>query len=606
MKKLTLTLTALSISWVSYTIEMDKKAANFKAENWKHYELLADAIFQYESSCDSMALNRKEQAFGGFQIRQCKLTDYNNLTGSNYTLKDCYNLQLSRKIFLFFAKGKSLEMAAKRWNGSGPMTITYWNNVQKILYKKIIKHNRRKMNVHPKTQEAYMLLHNGILALARAEQQGICVDLPYIVKKLKHIERKKLVLESDFKETNFYKEWYVVFGEKININSPKQLSYMLYNVKKLKPKKLTPSGQGSTDEDSLKALEISDLKFFEDKSRYKKITDVLKGFQREQVDGVIHPFYNLHTVRTFRSSSDSPNWQNIPKRDEEMNNICRSAIYPRKGHQLLESDYGQLEVRISACYNKDPVLVNDILKGDMHRDMAVEIFQMDSFDENNKAHKKILRQAAKNGFVFPQFYGDYYKNNVESIFEWIKLKEGKFKKGSGVEIDKGITIADHLISKGIKTSDDFAEHLKSVENRFWNERFKVYTKWKEKWYSNYLETGYIDLLTGFRCKGVMSRNDVINYPVQGAAFHCLLWSFIQLDKISREEKWDTKLIGQIHDSIILDVHPKELDHVKKTIYQVSCVSLPQTWKWITIPLEIDADICPIDGNWTQKEKLSLV
>ena len=59
----------------------------------------------------------------------------------------------------------------------------------------------------------------------------------------------------------------------------------------------------------------------------------------------------------------------------------------------------------------------------------------------------------------------------------------------------------------------------------------------------------------------MGKNDVSNYPVQGSAFHCLLWPFIELDKISLKEKWDSRLIGQIHDAMLYDMNPDEREDV---------------------------------------------
>jgi DNA polymerase I-like protein with 3'-5' exonuclease and polymerase domains len=110
------------------------------------------------------------------------------------------------------------------------------------------------------------------------------------------------------------------------------------------------------------------------------------------------------------------------------------------------------------------------------------------------------------------------------------------------------------------------------------------------------------LLTGFRCSGVMSRNDAINYPVQGAAFHCLLWSFIQIDRRMLHQNWDTKIIGQIHDAIVLDVHPDELEMVIEVVEQITCRDLPEAWKWINVPLEVDVDIYPVDKSWADKIK----
>jgi hypothetical protein len=81
----------------------------------------------------SFAFNALENAVGAFQIRQCRIEHYNKLTGKNYTLDDMYDFNKAKEVFLHFAAGKSFEKAAKSWNGSGPMTETYWQKVQKHL-----------------------------------------------------------------------------------------------------------------------------------------------------------------------------------------------------------------------------------------------------------------------------------------------------------------------------------------------------------------------------------------------------------------------------------------------------------------------------------------
>ena len=97
----------------------------------------------------------------------------------------------------------------------------------------------------------------------------------------------------------------------------------------------------------------------------------------------------------------------------------------------------------------------------------------------------------------------------------------------------------------------------------------------------------------------------MNAPIQGAAFHCLLWSFIQVDRIQREENWDSRLFAQIHDEMLADTHPDELEHVARTIHRVTTVDLPNEWKWIIVPLEVEADLCPVDGSWNMKEAYKL-
>jgi len=105
------------------------------------------------------------------------------------------------------------------------------------------------------------------------------------------------------------------------------------------------------------------------------------------------------------------------------------------------------------------------------------------------------------------------------------------------------------------------------------------------------------MLTGFTCSGVMKKNEIFNYPIQGTAFHCLLLTFIMLDKVMREEKWDSRLIGQIHDSIVMDVHPDEKEHVESTAHRIVGEELPSKWKWINVPLEIEIDTYGVDQPW---------
>jgi hypothetical protein len=237
---------------------------------------------------------------------------------------------------------------------------------------------------------------------------------------------------------------------------------------------------------------------------------------------------------------------------------------------------------------------------DMHGDMAKEIFILPEF---NKKDHKTLRNATKNGFVFPQFYGDYYKNCAINIAcKWMGLPEGRWREGQGIEFgDKNIS--DHFISKGIRSIDAFTEHMKKIEDFFWNKRFKVYAQWKDKWWEQYQKDGYIDSLTDFRYSGVMNKKDVINYPIQGSSFHCLLWSLTRIDEIMLAEKWKTRIIGQIHDSIIFDVFPKEREHVLKTVKRVFVEELPAHWDWIIVPIEIEAEIADIDCPWADKAKI---
>lgn len=460
------------------------------------------------------------------------------------------------------------------------------------------------MELHPKTYEAYQLLHKGVLALARAEQQGIRVDTEYIIDQTERLTQRIEKLEATFRESAFSKEWERTVKSKVNLNSNAQLSRFLYGVKKYEPTKFTTSGKGATDEEALRQLNIPELNDILEARKLKKVRDTYLGaFLREQVDGYIHPFFNLNLVKTFRSSSDSPNFQNIPKRDKEAMQIVRQALYARPGHFLREADFSGIEVRIAAAYHKDKTMLKYLRDptSDMHGDLAKQLFIVEDFDKKIPEHYK-LRQAAKNSFIFPEFYGDYYKNCAYGLAcNWGKLSQGDWKKGQGIPMPDG-TLSDHMRANKIRNYTKFVEHVRVIEADFWGNRFAEYAAWKERWWTDYKENGYVDFLTGFRASGVMGKNDVINYPVQGAAFHCLLWSFIELDRIAKKEKWNTKLIGQIHDSIVFDVHPDEAEHVEETVHRVIGIQLPKAFTWINVPMEIEIEDYALDGNWATPVK----
>jgi len=104
-----------------------------KPEASNYYEPLAKVVSWYESKDDILALNITEQAVGPFQIRQIRVNDYNRRRNTDYKIEDFFDYDLSKEMFFYYARGKSYEMAAKNWNGSGLLTIKYWNNVKKFL-----------------------------------------------------------------------------------------------------------------------------------------------------------------------------------------------------------------------------------------------------------------------------------------------------------------------------------------------------------------------------------------------------------------------------------------------------------------------------------------
>lgn len=451
-------------------------------------------------------------------------------------------------------------------------------------------------------QKGYDLIHHGTLALSEASNNGMRVDLQYMQQMETQLETKIEHLKNKFTNSELGQKWQNKYAHNTNYQSSTQLGEMLYGELGLKPPKQTATGKGSTDEESLQQLNLPELNLLLRARKMQKIKDTyLANFQKEQTNGWLHPNFNLHTVITYRSSSANPNFQNIPKRDKQAMQITRRCIKARPGHQLLEVDFSKLEVSIAACYHKDPQMLKYLTsdKNDMHGDLAQQIFMLKEFDKHRPDHA-LLRNAAKNGFVFPQFYGDYYANNAESLRQWCKLPTKRWKKGQGEPLNDA-HVSDHMIANGISSMMQFTEHLKKIEHDFWHNRFREYGRWKKRFIKEYQKNGYIEMFTGFRCRGEMRQNAVINYPVQGAAFHCLLWTFIEVNKALKKHNYSTRLIGQIHDAIVLDAHPDELIEAARLIKKIALVQLPATWQWINVPLQIEAELCPVDGSWADKQ-----
>ena len=448
--------------------------------------------------------------------------------------------------------------------------------------------------------DAYTLFHHGSLALQRAEQAGLRVDIEYCERMNKELTEEISKLKAKFEKSELWALWSKKYMGKAKLESNPQLETILYKDLAITPPTKTKKGRGSTTEATLQKIDVPGLDLILEMRKLRKIRDTyLAAFVREAVNGYIHPFYSLHSVRTYRSSSDSPNFQNIPKRDKKALEICRRAIYPRPGNRLMEVDYSGIEVRVAACITGDKKLAQDVIDGDMHKDMAIELYKLPDLDKRHPGDAR-LRQGAKNGFVFPQFYGDYYKNNVPILMEWaenVKLKSGE----TAYEHMKDVGLIRMSKSGNVTSVDPFLKHVQVVEKRFWSERYKAYGKWKESAWKSFQRTGLIKFPTGFEATGDLSPNEVNNTPIQGSAFHCLLWSLIHLDRIMMKERWKTRIVGQIHDAILLDVNPYELEHVAKTVKEVMVDRLTEAWDWITVPLEVEAEVFPVDGCWIEGE-----
>jgi len=436
-------------------------------------------------------------------------------------------------------------------------------------------------------ERAYQLLHDGALAFAQAERTGIRIDVSYVEKQIKRLEKKEENISKRIFETKSGRVWRQKYGATAKIGSGEQLREVL-------AKSLGIRETGSMDKQVLATLKNPFVNMVLKYRKYRKArTTYLQNLISETTNGILHPFFNLHIVPTYRSSSNKPNFQNIPIRDPWVAKIVRRAFIPREGNRLVEADYSAIEVRIAACYHKDPRMLRYLKNGhDLHKEMAIECYDC----KRNEVSKE-MRYCAKNRFVFPIFYGSFYKKIAPAL--WDSIEEFDLK------LVDGTPLMSHLKKRGMGSYSDFEDHIENVEHLFWTSKFKRYHAWKKEWYKAYLKQGYFDLKTGFRCGGFMGRNEVINYPIQGAAFHCLLWTFIEVQKEIRQRKMKTKLIGQIHDSILADVPENEFDDYLELISRVGSKKIREAWKWIILPLEMEIEACEVGESWFDKKEVKV-
>jgi len=461
------------------------------------------------------------------------------------------------------------------------------------------------MRIKPTRRDAYQLIHDGAIAFARMEGRGIRIDTEFLNKSISETENKIRKYSEKLKTHKIYKRMRKRFGEKTKLGSREQLSKILFEEMGFEVTKRTATGQPAADVEHLNNVDSPFVRrYIEYQKLIKMNSTYLKGIRRETVNGFCHPFFNLHTVITYRSSSDSPNFQNMPLRDPKIGNIVRRCVTARPNHYFVEIDFSGIEVRVAACYHKDPRMMKYIKDDstDMHRDMAAQIYKLET-EQVDKA----IRQSGKNLFVFPQFYGDYYINCAKNMWGEIGKR--------GLALGKK-DLYRHLSEKGIgelgavdpekkPKPGTFEYHMKKVEEDFWKRRFKVYGKWKKWWWDKYLERGHFDFYTGFRSEGIFKRNEVINSPIQGSAFHCLLWSLIQLMKAMQKRKMKSMVIGQIHDSIVADVRKDEFNEYIELANDIMTRRLLKHWPWIITPIEVEVEASPLNGAWSEKEEIEL-
>ena len=144
-------------------------------------------------------------------------------------------------------------------------------------------------------------------------------------------------------------------SQSFNPGSPQQVAKLIYDQMGLS----NDEGNRSTNAETLEKMRNKTCNSILSWRRLSWLSGTtLNGFVREtSEDGNLHTFFNLNVAATYRSSSSSPNFQNIPVRDPEIKKLARSGLFPRLGQSLMELDFKAIEVCVSACVHRDPEMI---------------------------------------------------------------------------------------------------------------------------------------------------------------------------------------------------------------------------------------------------------
>ncbi len=351
--------------------------------------------------------------------------------------------------------------------------------------------------------------------LARMEAIGVRVEKDRLKDLSKEIEVQLASTEQRI---------YASAGVSFNINSPKQLSEVLFEKLKLKPAKRTKTGF-STDEEVLTQLapmhEVPQLIMnFRQLAKLKSTyVDALVEIINPST-GRVHTSFNQTVTATGRLSSSRPNLQNIPIRGEVAGRI-REAFVAEEGFEFLSADYSQIELRIVAHMSGDPVLIDAFMKGeDVHTSTASEIF------------------GVLPGLVTPEM-----RRRSKAINFGIIYGMGPY----GLSTELGISM---------KEASDY------ISSYF--DHYKLVKAFIDRTIGEARERGYTVTLFGRRrfipeLKSPiestirLGQRLAINTPIQGSAADMIKAAMIRIPRLMEEKGLKSRMILQIHDELLFEV-----------------------------------------------------
>ncbi|MFH6943772.1 DNA polymerase I [Flavobacterium sp. FlaQc-50] len=370
-----------------------------------------------------------------------------------------------------------------------------------------------------------------VSVLAAMETEGIRLDVEFLKAMSKEMDVEIKTLEQNIYETA---------GEKFNLASPKQLGDILFDKMKIggAKQKKTKTGQYATGEEVLTYLANDNpiVKEILDWRQMVKLQSTYILALPEQVDKKtqrVHTDYMQTVAATGRLSSNNPNLQNIPIRTERGRQIRKAFVARDENHTLISADYSQIELRIIAALSGEENMIKAFQNGeDIHKATAAKVFDV-PLDEVSREQR----------------------SNAKTVNFGIIYGVSAFGLSNQTSLSRSESAA--LIEAYYKTYPKLRSYI-SEQIEFAREK------------------GYVQTILGRRryLKDINSANAVVrsaaernavNAPIQGSAADVIKIAMINIHKKLKEENWKSKMLLQVHDELVFDVHNDELEKIQPMI-----------------------------------------
>ena len=393
-----------------------------------------------------------------------------------------------------------------------------------------------------------------IPALVALERNGVAIDRDFLSQM--SVELKERIQEKE-------KEIHRLAGVEFNINSPKQLSEILFEKLNLPVIRKTKTGP-STDVSVLKKLAAMDP--LPNEILYYRSLAKLKGTYVDALPklvnphtGRVHTSFNQTVAATGRLSSSNPNLQNIPIRTEIGGRIRQAFVPDNEGWTILSADYSQIELRILAHFSGDPELLESFNKGvDIHRRTASLIFNtpLELVDEN-------MRRSAKE-----VNFGVIYGMRDFGLSERLGIPRRRAKEFIDSYFDNYpniLSFIESTIEEARKTEEVFTilrrrRRIPEIKSKNHNARQNA-------------------------------ERIAINTPIQGSAADMIKIAMINVHNRMLKENMRSMMIMQVHDELLFEVHPDEAEKMKRLVVEEMENALP-----LSLPVKVDASF---GANWLE-------